>query len=94
MYVYNRSRVRLGCWPSRAIAVKSVRESPSCLEITEVPHKEGPRVLNDEANRVLCLENTAAQPRRLRVGSSGTCRHRDPVPMPVCPTGPMACRIS
>ena len=26
--------------------------------MTEVPHKEGPRVLDDEAHRVLCPENT------------------------------------
>lgn len=29
--------------------------------MTEAPHKEGPRVLDDEAHRVLCLENTAEQ---------------------------------
>ena len=27
--------------------------------MTEAPHKEGPRVLDDEAHRVLCLESTA-----------------------------------
>ncbi|WP_419933104.1 type II toxin-antitoxin system HicA family toxin [Candidatus Poriferisodalis sp.] len=36
--------------------------------MTEVPHMEGPRVLYDEANRVLCLETTAALLQRLRDG--------------------------
>ena len=39
--------------------------------MTEAPHKEGPRVLNDEAHRVLCLESTAEQDSDYTAGQAG-----------------------